>query len=79
MAGPASDYHRGEMDISEQRSTYQLVMALTKWGSLYLAAALVALTVWFCTDAGFMAGLVWAVVLVVLGTLLLRDKKGAGH
>jgi hypothetical protein len=79
MAGPASDYHRGEMDISEQRSTYQLVMAMTKWGSLYLAAAVLALTMWFCTDAGFLAGLVAAIVLVVLGTLVLRDKKGAGH
>ena len=79
MAGPASDYHRGEMEITEQRSTYQLVMGMTKWGSLYLAAALLALVMWFCTDAGFLAGLVAAVALAVIGTLVLRDKKGAGH
>ena len=79
MAGPASDYHRGEMDISEQRSTYQLVMGMTKWGSLYLAAVLLALTMWFCTDAGFLAGLVAAIALAAIGTLMLRDKKDAGH
>ncbi|MCR5874422.1 aa3-type cytochrome c oxidase subunit IV [Phenylobacterium sp. J426] len=80
MAGPASDYHRGEMDIAEQTSTYKLVMGITKWGSLYLAAAILALTIWFCTEAGFMAGLISAVVLIVLGTLVLRDKKGgAAH
>ena len=75
MAGPASDYHRGEMDIAEQNATYKLVMGITKWGSLYLAASLLALTLWFCTDAGFMAGLISAVVVIVLGTLVLRDKK----
>ncbi|WP_309087311.1 aa3-type cytochrome c oxidase subunit IV [Phenylobacterium sp.] len=80
MAGPASDYHRGEMDISEQRSTYNLIMGMTKWGSLYLAATLLALTIWFCTEAGFMAGLISAVVVIAIGTLVLRDKKGgAAH
>ncbi|MCA6243718.1 MAG: aa3-type cytochrome c oxidase subunit IV, partial [Phenylobacterium sp.] len=28
----ASEYHRGEMDISEQTATYAVFMALTKWG-----------------------------------------------
>ena len=80
MAGPASDYHRGDMDIAEQNATYKLVMGITKWGSLYLAAAILALTLWFCTDAGFMSGLIAAVVVIALGTLVLRDKKGgAAH
>jgi Bacterial aa3 type cytochrome c oxidase subunit IV. len=78
MAGPASDYHRGEMDIAEQTATYKLVMGLTKWGSLYVAAFLLALTLWFCTDAGFLGGLIPAVVVVAIGTLVLRDKKGGG-
>ncbi|WP_411286827.1 aa3-type cytochrome c oxidase subunit IV [Phenylobacterium sp.] len=75
MADPASDYHRGAMDIREQQATFHLVMGLTKWGSLYLAAALFWLTIWFCTDIGFLGGAAAAVVLVVLGTLLLRDRK----
>ena len=77
MAGPASDYHRGEQDIAEQRATYHLIMAYTKWGSLYLAAALLWLVLWFCTDAGFLSGLISAVVLVVIGTLVLREKRPA--
>ena len=79
MAGQASDYHRGDMDIAEQRATYHLIMAFTKWGSLYLAAALLLFVIWFCTDAGFMSGLISAIVLIVIGTLVMREKRGAGH
>ena len=78
MAGPAHDYHRGEMDISEQKSTYDLFSDLTKWGSLFLAALLLFLTVWFCTEGGFMGGLVSGVVLAVVGWFYLR-KKPAKH
>jgi len=79
MAGP-SDYHRGDMDISEQRATFHLVMGMTKWGSLYLAAFLLFVTLWFCTQTGFIGSAIAGVVLVVLGTLLLSEKKGAaGH
>ncbi|MGH6909306.1 MAG: aa3-type cytochrome c oxidase subunit IV, partial [Phenylobacterium sp.] len=49
MAGPASDYHRGEMDIHEQVSTFNLVMGMTKWGSLILASFLLFIVIWFCT------------------------------
>ena len=74
----ADDYHRGEMDISEQVATYKAVMGMTKWGSLILAVALLALVLWFCTPAGFFGGLIPAVVLLVLGIVFLREKKG-GH
>ncbi|MCK5908923.1 MAG: aa3-type cytochrome c oxidase subunit IV, partial [Caulobacter sp.] len=30
----AGDYHRGEMDISEQAATYAAFGKMTKWGSL---------------------------------------------
>lgn len=75
MADPASDYHRGAMDIREQQATFHLVMGMTKWGSLILAVVLVWLTLWFCTDAGFLGGAGAALVLTVLGVLLLREKK----
>jgi thiamine transporter ThiT len=75
----ASEYHRGEMDISEQESTYHAVMGLTKWGSLALAAAILVLTLWFCTPAGFFGGLIPGVVLTVLGIIFLREKKGGAH
>jgi thiamine transporter ThiT len=77
MAGQASDYHRGEMDIHEQVATFRLIMNITKWGSLVIAAALLFLVLWFCTGAGFLAGLVSGIVVLVLGSLLLRG--GGGH
>jgi thiamine transporter ThiT len=75
----ASEYHRGDMEISEQVATYNSVMGMTKWGSLGIAVALLMLTLWFCTDAGFFGGLVPGVVLLVAGVALLREKKVAGH
>lgn len=75
----ASEYHRGEMDIAEQTATYHAVMGMTKWGSLALAVAVLMLTMWFCTDAGFIGGLVPGVVLAAAGVLLLREKKSGGH
>jgi hypothetical protein len=77
MAGKASDYHRGDMDIQEQQATFALVMGITKWGSLVLASALLALVLWFCTDAGFLAGAISGFVVLVLGIVLLRG--GGGH
>ncbi len=77
MAGP-SDYHRGEMDISEQKATFHLVMGMTKWGSLYIAGFLLLFTMWFCTETGFLGSLAAGVALIVAGTFLLSEKKGAG-
>lgn len=74
MAGPASDYHRGEMDIQEQVATYDLIMGFTKWGSLLLAAFLVWAVLLFCTKTGFMGASASAVVLLVLGVVALRKK-----
>jgi thiamine transporter ThiT len=77
MAGKASEYHRGEMDIHEQVATFHLIMNITKWGSLVIASGLLFLVLWFCTGAGFLAGLISGIVVFVLGSLLLRG--GGGH
>lgn len=79
MAGASSDYQRGGMDIAEQTATFNLVMGMTKWGSLYISAALLFFVLLFCTHTGFAGSAISAVVMVVLGTLLLRDKKTAAH
>ena len=79
MAGPSSDYQRGAMDIAEQQSTYELVMGMTKWGSLVTAAFLLFVVLWFCTSAGFMGGAIGGVVLLVAGIVLLREKPAAAH
>ena len=75
----ASEYHRGEMDVSEQAATYHAVMVMTKWGSLAIAVAVLTLSLWFCTSAGFLGGVGPGFVLTVLGIVLLREKKGGGH
>lgn len=74
MATHGADYTRGEMIIEEHEKTYAGFLKLTKWGSLYLAAILLLLTLWFCTPAGFIGAVVSAVVVVVLGTLVLSEK-----
>ena len=79
MAGQASDYHHGDQDIHEQVETFHLVMGITKWGSLAIAATVLFLTLWFCTDAGFFSGLISAAVVVALGIVLLRSKSAEEH
>jgi len=67
----------GEMPIAEQAKTFQSVMGLFKWGSLAAAAAMILLVMWFCTPAGFVPGLIVAVIVLALGIAFLRAKKGA--
>jgi hypothetical protein len=75
----ASEYHRGEMDIAEQVSTFNLFNGLTKWGSLALASMLSLLVLWFCTPVGFGGGFVTGAIVLVIGIALLREKPDAGH
>ena len=80
MAGASSDYQRGTMNIAEQSATFDLVMGLTKWGSLYISSFLLFFVLLFCTHTGFLGSAGTAVAMAVLGTLLLRDKKtSAAH
>ena len=78
MAGPSS-YHRGDMDIVEQKSTFHAFVGLSKWGSLAIAAGLIFFTLLFCTPANFIQSAGAAVVVTVLGVLLLKEKKTSGH
>lgn len=75
------EYHRGEMDIQEHAATYEIFLGMTKWGSLAVAAIVLALTLWFCTPAGFFGGVIPALALVAVGVFVLRDKPAAeaGH
>jgi hypothetical protein len=77
MARKASEYHRGEMDIHEQVATFHLVMNITKWGALLIATFLLSSVLWFCTGAGFMAGAISGLVVLIVGIALLRS--GGGH
>jgi membrane-bound ClpP family serine protease len=73
----ANETHHGDQEISEQRATFASFVTATKWSSLVLGAGLFWLVVWFCTDAGFMAGAIAGVVVLILGFMLLRKKPQA--
>lgn len=79
MAKPAGDYHRGQMEIHEQASTYHAFLAFSKWGSLAMAAVLVALIVGFATKAGLVTGVIVGVVIAVIGYFALRSKQVSEH
>ena len=75
----AGDYQRGEMDIHEQSATFEAFGKMTKWGSLAVAVLLLTITLWFCTAAGFIGGVIPGVVLAVLGVVFLREKPATAH
>ena len=79
MDDTASDYHHGEQNIAEQVATYQSFGGMAKWGSLILAVLLTMCILWFCTAAGFAAGLISGLVLLVLGVVFLRASPAAEH
>jgi hypothetical protein len=77
MADPHAqdEYVRGSMEISEQKSTYDLFMVLSKYGSLSIAALLAFLTLWFMPNGSFIMGAGVAVVLMAAGIFFLRSPK----
>lgn len=77
MAGPATDFHHGDMDIHAQQATFKAVMTGTKWACLALAVGVLFFTMWFCTEAGFGAAFISAVVLMVVGIVFLRARPSA--
>lgn len=77
MAGHGDDYQRGHMDIAEQAATFDLVMGMTKWGSLAIAVGVLFFTLLFCTATGFVGSFIAAAVLTVAGIVFLRSKPEA--
>jgi thiamine transporter ThiT len=76
LDAPSSEYHHGDQDPSAQVATYRTFLNLTKWFSLHLAVLVLMLSIWFCTDAGFAAGLISGIVVLALGIVFLRSKSG---
>ena len=75
----AGDYHRGEMNIQEQAATFVAFGKMAKWGSLAISVLLLMITLWFCTPAGFVGGVIPGIVLAVLGVVFLREKPVPAH
>jgi predicted membrane channel-forming protein YqfA (hemolysin III family) len=47
--------------------TYKVFNIILRWSMVHLASLIAFLTLWFATDAGFIAALVVGVVIFVLG------------
>lgn len=77
MAGKASDYHHGDMDIHEQQRTFHSFLVMLKWGSLAVAVGVLFFSLLFAVKVGFIGSAVSALVVMILGIVLLRDKKPA--
>lgn len=78
MADPhhASDHYvRGSQEISEQKSTFDAFVGLSKWGSLVIAASLLFLTIWFQPGGAFIPAFISAVVVLVAGFFILKSPK----
>lgn len=77
MADPHAhdDYVRGSMEIQEQKSTYDLFMVLSKYGSLGIAVLLTFLTIGFMYDGSLLVGAGAAIVLLAAGIFFLRSPK----
>jgi hypothetical protein len=74
MAEQASGYHHGDMDIHAQQSTFHAVMIGTKWSCLAIAVGVLFFTLLFCTEAGFGAAFLSAIILAVVGIVGLRSR-----
>jgi hypothetical protein len=79
MSEAVHDYTQGDMDITEQVATFSMVGKMIKWGSLAVATLLVMLVLWFCVQAGFVAGAGAGAVLATVGVFFLREKPAPAH
>ena len=61
-----------QMDYAEHDKTYSRFLALTKYGSLHVAALLIAMAFLFFTSAGFISALILFVLISAIGIFLLR-------
>lgn len=62
-----------EMDYEEHRKTYSVFISLAKYGSLVVAALLIAMAFGFFTSAGFFSSLFLFIIVCAAGWYLLRD------
>jgi hypothetical protein len=78
-ADQTHEYHRGEMDIHEQERTYHSFLVLSKWGSLALCVGILFFSMLFAAGVPFLGAAATAFVVLVVGIMVLRDKKTSTH
>ncbi|MDI1325448.1 MAG: aa3-type cytochrome c oxidase subunit IV [Brevundimonas sp.] len=71
-------YVRGSQEISEQSSTFIAFIGMAKWGSLWLAALLAFLVIWFQPGGSFIGGAITFVAMLAIGYFALKSGK-TGH
>lgn len=78
----------GPAELAVHSTNYHRFMLAVKWFGIHLAALLALLTLWFCTPAGFVAGLIAAIVVVAVGAYAMThglnhssepEPRGGGH
>jgi Ca2+-dependent lipid-binding protein len=70
---PAGPVETGaEMDYAEHQKTYALFLTVVKWGLLSTAAILISMAFAFFTTAGFFSAAVLFILIIVIGSFLLR-------
>lgn len=62
-----------QMDYSEHEATYKLFIKLSKYGTLVCVSLMIAMAFGFFVPAGFFASTVLFILLVAVGSYLLRD------
>lgn len=60
------------MDYPEHEKSYRVFLGLTKYGSLHVAALLIAMAFGFFTSAGFFSSLILFILISAIGIWLLR-------
>lgn len=70
----ASDHVRGEMDISQHKSTFDGFMAVTVWSSLITGLWILYFTLVFAVGFDWMGSLIACTVLGVIGGLALNMR-----
>jgi hypothetical protein len=66
------DHKKGEMDINEHKSSFDLFVTFTKWGSLFVAVVVSFLVLLLSVKAGILAAFVVAGLLAVGGFYMLK-------
>lgn len=61
-----------KMDYPEHQRTYDRFLMLTKYGSLVVAALLIAMAFGFFTNAGFISAVILFVLILAVGGYAMR-------
>lgn len=70
----AADHVRGDMDISQNKSTFDGFMAVSTWGSLLTGLTVLYLTLAFAVGVDWLASLIGVAIVGVIAGLVLSMK-----